>query len=276
MRIANKSVQKPLSGSLSKRVSADMRVALLLALGAMPFVPGTGAYAADPALPLIAQTPALIPAPSQPAVVPLALPAPPALSSPNETTPGGAMNKNATAMENKVSESAKNVVKKLEGGSDAMTLEEVNSARQTVSRIEAMIDVEKHLAELDKIRNDRKAKATESTPLVNAIPASALMPPPAPAANSIVFTPPPRPVHIEKPKVSAAEISVLRVTGSDGKYSATLKFGDGKVRSVRAGDRIDDLITIEKIEPLCVVIVEKGQSRTVHIKNVEAIYSATR
>ncbi len=290
MRIANKSIRY---------------VAFLFAMGGVPLAPvsvayaGQGAVAVLPAVPvssvpatapsaqpdlssslpslpnppaLSADAPALAPAPV------LGMPGLPLQSAQNEVgAPAGGIKKSAVVAEDKVSETAKNVVKNLDSGADAMTLGDINSARQAVARIDAMIDVEKHLAELDKIRNERSGhpSSSASAVLASAIPASALMMPKLALPDSSPLSAP-KVVQHDKHKEDTSDIDLVRVSGSDGQYSALLKMGSGKPKPFKVGDHIDDKTTVQKISPLSVVIAEDGKSRTLHIKNVDVIYSATR
>ena len=281
---------------LSMRIANKYTVcaAFLTALGGLSLTSVPVAYAAETVAPL--GTPAAAPVLGQPetsasslpslpnppalaapALAAPGLPSPTALATPNDLSspPGGAIKKNAAAIEDKVAETAKHLVKNLDSNTDAMTLEDVNSARQTVARIDAMIDVEKHLAELDRVRNERSGHAAAPASFASVIPASALMLPKLAMPDSPSM-PPQHVVQHEKPIESVGDIDVLRVSGIDGQYSATLRLGGGKTRSFKVGDHIGDNATVQKITPLSVVILENGKDRTLHMKNVDVIYSATR
>ena len=290
MRIANKSARC---------------VAFLVVFGGLPLAFALDAYAqgtmatpsavpasipaAAPALPASPDiSPSLpsLPNPSAPSATMPVLASAPALgasggavpSMQNEVgVPAGGIKKSAVVAEDKVSETAKNVVKNLDSGSDAMTLGDINSARQAVARIDAMIDVEKHLAELDKIRSERSGHpaSSASASLASAIPASALMLPKLalPEGPSLSA---PRSGQQDKHKEDTSNVELVRVVGSDGQYSALLKMAGGKQKPFKIGDHIDDKTTVQKISPLFVVIAEDGKSRTLHIKNVDVIYGAAR
>ncbi|MGB9152416.1 MAG: type IV pilus biogenesis protein PilP [Alphaproteobacteria bacterium] len=260
MRIANKSF-------VSKQRAALAGAAFLIALGGLPFVALTGAQAADVPLP---PPGSIAPPPSMP--TPQALNGPvPAPASPAEIpkVPGAEMNKNMESMEEKLSDNAKGVVKRLDSVSDSVTLDDLNSARQTVARIEAMIDIEKHMVELEKLRGERSGHVapppTAVASLANQVPRSALEPPPV---TNVVRTPPPR--------KSTGSAEITRIVGTDGKYTAVLKLAGGEVKAVRVGDQIFTDGTVRSITSSSVGIEENGETHTLHIKNVDTIYSAMR
>jgi type IV pilus biogenesis protein PilP len=199
-------------------------------------------------------------------------PAPAAAQAPGQAeavkAPGADINKSLETMEEKVSENAKSVVKRLDTASNAVMLDDLNNARQTVARIEAMIDIEKHMAELDKLRGARNGGGAAA--LAGAIPASALvppsgaMPPAMPVAN---MAQQPR-----RPSGGSGEIS--RIVGTDGRYTAVIKLA-GETKAVKVGDHISGA-TVRSISPSSVEIEENGETHTLHIKNVDTIYSAMR
>ncbi len=175
-------------------------------------------------------------------------------------------------MEDKVVENAKSVVKHLDVASDTMTLADLNRARQTVSRIDAMIDVEKRLNELEKIRSERHGSHQA---LEGAIPASALVMPPMSVSPS-------KPVvlasHEEEPvrHVETSRPEISRIYGAGGKYTAVLSFSGGDVKSVHVGDKLADGETVRAITSSFVEIGGKETSYTLRVKNVDVVYSAER
>ncbi len=243
-----------------------------------------GAYAADT---LVPPAPALsIPA----APLPAATTSAPALAQPGSfpiateivrPQSGGDIERNISAMEDKVSENAKNVLRHLDAAPETTTYTELNSARQTVSRLEAMIDVEKRLAELEKVRGERTgahALAASSfappTAFASAIPASALLPPPAPSKAST--TPDTSSGGGDTPSFGSGRPEISRIYGIDGKYTAVLKLSGGDLKMVRVGDSISNSETVQSISVSSVGVAGNGRSYTLHVKNVNAIYSAMR
>jgi len=236
-------------------------------LGLFPFA-NVAAYAAD--IPI----PAGVPAPQVvQAAVPAAPTAPQAVLSLTDPVkaPSDEMRKSVSAMEDKATENAKNLVKHLDAAGDATTFADLNSARQAVTRIEAMIDVEKHLAELEKLRGERGGSGSHSSvvSLSTAIPASALTPPPQMHLS-------PEKVAVGPEAVSHGRPEISRIYGTDGKYTAVLKLPGGETKSVRVGDQLSNGEAVSSISASSVGVEGKGASYALHIKNVDAIYSAMR
>jgi type IV pilus biogenesis protein PilP len=223
------------------------------------------AYAADPGVDAVAPAPG-IPVSSAPM---------PVLSSPSS---GESLEKSVSTMEDKVSENAKSVVRHLDVASEETTFADLNRARQTVTRIEAMIDVEKHLNELEKLRNERHDTHVPSVtlPLANAIPASALA---MPSSVPFISTPTEMPkVHhiVSESRPTGSHPEISRISGAGGKYTAVLKLSGGDVKSVMVGDRLADGDVVRAITASSVEIGGKEASYTLRVKNVDVVYSAMR
>ncbi len=213
--------------------------------------------------------------PPMTATMPIPSPLPPSTSAPaNSPAPGAEISKSVATIETKVTDDAKNLVKSLESSTDAMTLEDLNSARQTVARIDAMIDVEKHLADLEKVHNERTG-VKPSNSFSNTIPASALLPPP-PATAPMTFKPIETSDHEVLPKpLPQPGIEISRIVGSEGRYAAVLRVS-GELKTFRAGDQVSSKTSVRSISASSVVLDENGEVRTLRVKNVDAIYSAMR
>lgn len=170
--------------------------------------------------------------------------------------------KNLSALEDKVSESVKNVAKQL-SSVDNVSLDDLNSARQAIVKLEVLIDIEKHLAELEKVRSERGPEKSFAA----AIPASALSAPPTMAAMASSASR----THVaaEAPAVSApVHTDVTRVAGSDGHYTALIQ---GKFLQV--GDSLPDGSTIVAISPKDVSAKAKdGAIRRLKVHGVDEIY----
>jgi type IV pilus biogenesis protein PilP len=275
MRIANnlpRAQRKPRTWFLSPSL------VLCAALGFLPAIAPIHAQAANAMSPMNAvAAPVIAPPPASVPSLPPVAAIDPTLPDPSKPV-GADMNKSTASMEDKITENAKTLVKRLDKSADAMTLEDLNEARQTVTRIEAMIDIEKHLSELDKIRKERNGEGSGSS-LASAIPASALAPAPH------MFTQPFPPMGMSssdeqpvfrKPAPSTANIEISRISGSEGRYSAMLKLSNGDLKTVRSGDQVAPDVTVQAIASSSVVLDENGKTRTLHIKNVDVIYSALR
>ena len=237
MRIANKS-------SLSHRASFGAGLAFLGALGLIPLA--TAAFAADPGA-------IIIPAPA-----PVAVAAP---------VPTADLGKSVTELDDKAVDSGRATLRHLDTSSDNLTIEDLNSARQTVARIDAMIEVEKRMAELEKLRGERSSGGAAPAALASAIPASALTPPPSISTF--------RTAEEMHPHFSTG-MSVTRVVGTEGKYSAVLKLGNGEQRTVKVGDQVSGNVLVRWISPSAVGVEEGNETRVLHIKSIDTVYSAAR
>lgn len=187
----------------------------------------------------------------------------PVASLPNPSSPAnGAHSHNLGSLEDKVAESAKNVVKQL-GSIDTVSLDDLNTARQTVTKLEVLIEIEKHLAELDKIHNEHSGEKI----ITAAIPASALSAPPLP--NS-VFAHASAPPEVSMPSFGVLH-DVSRITGTGGHYVATIQ---GK--SVRVGDILPEGSTVVAITPKQVDVKSKdGTIRHLSVKGIDQVYGHT-
>jgi type IV pilus biogenesis protein PilP len=159
----------------------------------------------------------------------------------------------------KVPESVRNVVKQLTVTSKDMTLEDLNAAREAVAKLDALLDIEKRLTDLEKIRKEREGKS-----FAEAIPASALMPVGG-AAMQRGNAPMP---------MAAVTPDIQRIEGTNGHYAAVMKAGTGS-KVVHVGDRLDDgsevlAITADGVE------VSKGKSRhLIRVKDVQGVFGSS-
>jgi hypothetical protein len=238
MKIASKTAKIiPLS-------SAVLGFALLFSAGSVPVL------AADQAPPPPVSTGVTEDVASPSSATQVALPTPAASTAAGRS-------KNISAMEDKVQDSVKNVVKQL-STIDNVNLDDLNTARQAVVKLELLIDIEKHLAELDKIRAEHGGEKS----VMAALPASALTAPPSmtTSRNRSAST-------FEAPSpVSHAEVT--RVAGTDGHYTALVQ---GKF--VQVGDSMPDGTTVVAISPKDVST--KSKDGTIHrlkVKGVDEIY----
>ncbi|MDP9128475.1 MAG: hypothetical protein M3N08_09485, partial [Pseudomonadota bacterium] len=189
------------------------------------------------------------------------LPSPPISASLRAASPSAGTGTLAAA-EGKIPDSVKAIVQRLDKSTDDITLDDLNSARQAVAKIEALIDIEKHLTELDKVRHEREKGASLSA----MIPASALQPNYAlPAVTQ------PSLGAGSAPIMAKLGFDVTRVSGGGGHYVAILKSGE-ESRSVRVGDHLPDGSEVSSITSSEVVLSREGQHRTLHVKNVDTVF----
>ena len=159
------------------------------------------------------------------------------LTCPSRFQAGKKMPKAMMRMDAKVPDSVKDVIKHLSNKAEDITLDDLNAAREAVAKLDALIDIEKRLVDLDKIRNEREKENDKK--IADAIPKTALMPPPS-------YMPPPMPVErSSEPKVAAmpkpmpVELEIIRIEGSNSHYGALVKDGD-TTHLVHAGDHLSD------------------------------------
>jgi type IV pilus biogenesis protein PilP len=177
-----------------------------------------------------------------------------------------------TEAEDKASSSVEDVAKHI-GVTDSITVEDLNAARQAVARIDALIDIEKHLIELEKVRSERDGGKSFAA----AIPASALKPVvhSQPAMNIT-----PEPIGVSSPPVvpmsmSRLEPDIILIVGADHHYSAMVKGAMGPATLVRVGDRLDNGGKVVAIEANHVEIEQNGARHTLNVKNVDTVFNGS-
>jgi type IV pilus biogenesis protein PilP len=169
--------------------------------------------------------------------------------------------------EEKVSDSVRDVVRHL-GTAENITIDDLNSARQVVARIEALIDVEKHMAELEKLRSEREGVKS----LASAIPASALR------APTQYVAPPVSPPPVTNAAVNVMpnfEPEVSRIVGSDGHYTAMIKMPDGQTKQIKVGDRLSNGSKVLAIGASGIEVDQNGTQHTFNVKNVDTVFGGS-
>lgn len=238
----------------------------------------------------IAQT-QVAPAPNPaPAAMPAAIPAPaPVAEAPKIVSPPAddqaavsptaapekeeKNSKGLSGAEDKIADSAKSVAKRL-SATDSITLDDLNSARQAVAKIDALIDLEKKLNELDKLRSEHEGGSHGS--LSGAIPASALAPLPTPAMPMQPVSMAPMPASIMQNAISPMNsMDVTRIIGSDGRFSAIVKTFDGQTKTVNVGDHVDGNV-VTAITSSGVELEHNNSKHVVHVKNVQTVFGTTQ
>lgn len=173
----------------------------------------------------------------------------------------------------KIPDSVKKTVKRLNKATEGVTLEDLNAAREAIAKLDILIDIEKRLSDLDKIRQEREeismegAGASGSLGMRNGqIPAAMLAPPPMPAPV-VQAAPAPMPV-IELPPPS---VDIVRIAGSAGRYTATIKTGEDKTTIVREGDKLSDGSIVKNISARGLTLQRDKKTHTVDIKEVAVV-----
>ena len=171
----------------------------------------------------------------------------------------------------KMPDSVKGVVKRLNSATENVTLEDLNSAREAVAKLDILIDIEKRLNDLATLRQEREEKS-----LSNAIPASVLgsrgAPAPSPAFSPLPgpSMPPPPVVYTPLP---SASIEIQRIVGAGGHYMALVKSGDGKATLVHEGDKLSDGSVVQNITGHGVTVLKNKTTRTIQVKDVAVVFN---
>jgi type IV pilus biogenesis protein PilP len=164
----------------------------------------------------------------------------------------------------KIPDSVKDVVKHLNASTENVTLDDLNAAREAIARLDALIDIEKRISDLEKLRQDHEGKNS----FANAIPSSALN-----VSNHPIEVPPlPEPVRMPTPISMPAEtIDIQRIEGSAGHYTAFIKEFDG-THPVHAGDHISGGYTVVSISSQGVELERGKVTRLVQVKNIQTVF----
>ncbi len=177
----------------------------------------------------------------------------------------------------KVPESVKNVISHLSSTSHDVTLEDLNAAREAVAKLDALIDIEKRLSDLENIRQERAEKSGKA--LAAAIPASALgmpnhpnnYPPAIPASFTPSFGGAPKSLAL--PVAPSEPLVVERVEGGDGRYTAFIKEdGDSKLTPVHVGDKLPDGSKVIAITAQGVEVEKDKTTNLVPVKDVTTVF----
>ncbi len=167
----------------------------------------------------------------------------------------------------KTPDSVKSVIKRLNTATDGVSLDDLNSAREAVAKLDMLIDIEKRLTDLEKIRQEREGQSLSS-----AIPASAL-------GMGGSFAPgmqpyPGQPANAGMPVAAPVEqkVEVVRIQGARGRFAAVVKTGEDKREQVRAGDTLADGSEVLSVSSRGVVLLKDQKKRTLNVKDVDAVF----
>lgn len=192
---------------------------------------------------------------------------PPDFDSENEKSGKGDKNDMSSP---KMPESVKTVVKHLNATTGNITLDDLNSAREAVAKLDILIDIEKRLSDLATIRQEREEKSFAA-----AIPASALgvgrraqIPAAMLDTSPVASAPAPMPIVLP-----AANVEIVRIAGAGGRYTATVKISDGKSMLVHEGDKLSDGSVVQAISSKSVTLLKDKKTRTVNVKDVAVVFN---
>lgn len=174
----------------------------------------------------------------------------------------------------KVPASVKGVVKRLNTATKDVTIEDLNSAREAVIKLDVLIDIEKRLNDLTTLRQEREEKEGSFS---GDIPAGALggkMPPPSLSLSAFPNSTPPSVPPVSMPLiVSEQEIDVTKIMGAAGRYVASIKTASGESRQVKAGDKLPDGSIIDSVSRHGVTVLFPSKKKTTfQVKDVGAVF----
>ena len=164
-------------------------------------------------------------------------------------------------------ESLTDISNRLQSGAATVSLDDLSKARDVIARLDLLMQIERRLSDIAKIRDERKKGSG-----VPMLPASALnLPSSMPTLSSMVAAAPASPPALLSLSQSAANASgaksgpkkieddsdmpisvpmghysVDRVQGSNGKYAVTLSGGGGQ-ETVYAGDKLQDGAVVKSV-----------------------------
>ncbi len=188
----------------------------------------------------------------------------------------------------KVPDSVKSVIKKLNTATQDVTLDDLNSAREAVVKLDVLIDIEKRLNDLTTLRLEREEK--NATSLAAALPASALGLPSKSASKTaapmLPLAPMMEPVSMPKITTSVApkavlappvqkepnSVDVVRISGARGSYAATIKETDGKTKQVRQGDKLSDGSLVTAVSREGVTLSLNSKTKTLPVKGSPQVF----
>lgn len=175
----------------------------------------------------------------------------------------GGDNRTIANLESRVTDSVKGAIKGLGNGNGPLTLDDLNTARQAVAKLDALIDIQKRLAEYNKLKDEQDRRGST---LAAAIPASALsLPPPqAPRNTNAAPMEPVRPV--------VHHVDVVRIVGASGHYEAVLRTPDDSNKTVHVGDRLADGTEVTGISADAVDLETSNGRKHLKIQGVNNIY----
>ena len=195
----------------------------------------------------------------------------------------------------KMPDSVKNVVKRLNSATEGVTLDDLNSAREAIAKLDVLIDIEKRLSDLADIRKEREEKVGL---LEGAIPESALkgnkgfQAPPVilPSSNSAVSpqitlqpvqTGPASlglpaaslPSVVPMPMGGGMEPQIVRISGANANYTAQIKEASGSIKRVRVGDKLPDgsVVTAISSKGLTYTLPDHKTTKSLEIKDISML-----
>ncbi|MBV8061691.1 MAG: hypothetical protein JO126_01435 [Alphaproteobacteria bacterium] len=190
------------------------------------------------------------------------LPEPTPTFTPPVVENGAGDNRSVAALESKVTDSVKGAIKGLSNPNAPLNLDDLNAARQAVAKLDALIDIQKRLAELNKLKEDQDRHST----LAAAIPASALtLPPPSMHGAG-------QDIPVVHPVIHSVHVDIVRIVGASGHYEAVLRTPDDNNKTVRVGDRLSDGTEVTAIAADYVDLKSSTGQKHLKVQGVSNVY----
>lgn len=176
---------------------------------------------------------------------------------------------------NKVPDSVKDVLDKMDKVSEDVTLDDLNTAREAIAKLDVLIDIEKRLTDLAGIRKEREEKTMAA--VAGALPTTAYAPPPAIGGSPSDYGLPSSSYagSIGAPPVNMGpgNMDVLKIIGAEGRYVAYVKDGeDGKEKAIRKGDKMEDGSVVSAISRSGVTMAKGKKTKTFQVKDIAKVF----
>ncbi len=170
--------------------------------------------------------------------------------------------------DDKVPSYVKKVVKRLNETTENVTLENLPAAREAVVKLDVLIDIEKRLNDLSKLRRARDEDAGMSSSV--SMPALSAPPSVAPSAVPVVPSMDSSSLNVASSSMNSnmgsssfgGDSNVILISGASGSYTAQIKDG-GETKMVRVGDKLSDGSKVTAISINGVTIMRPNKSKKV-------------
>ncbi|MGE4350878.1 MAG: hypothetical protein AB7E52_01660 [Bdellovibrionales bacterium] len=175
----------------------------------------------------------------------------------------------------KIPKSVKKVVKSLSDTTENITLENLNAAREAVVKLDVLIDIEKRLNDLAKLRQEREGGGGIDNTMAAppSIDPSVLMPPSAGMPSIPDQQVMPQTQMANLGNISSSSLyEVVRIVGASGNYAAQIKDA-GNLQLVHVGDTLSDGSRVKSISKSGVSLQRSDKSReTLSMKDAPVFF----
>lgn len=171
----------------------------------------------------------------------------------------------------KIPDSVKTVVKDLSSATNEVTLDSLNAAREAVVKLDVLIDIEKRLNDLTKLRRDREENMGGISG--DQIPTAALGAPGGIAPPHLTEAPQMPVVPVTPPVPVSTDLEVVRVVGASGNFVAHIKEPSGDTKLIRTGHKLPDGATVQSISRNGVsVLMPNKKTKVFSVKDVTTVF----